>query len=599
MPNFEQPFILSTDASEDGNGAVLEQIIDGQLRPIGFFSKNYTATQKEYSTSEKEMLALVMGIEYFHQFLYDKLAFAYNTSVPSVTKQTPFEIMFGRRPRPIDLIIPNLEHLNRTPILQEYKIINDLAEITVLEDEFEKIEQNVPTVAKNYLEDLKSKLETCYEAVRTNRNFRMDKAKLDHDRKIRNHEYKIGDYVLTDHPKLKKGHSHGLAHKYHGPFVIVGINENKVDYFIRLANSTRSKIVQVHKNRLKFYFHSGPQLGTIKDERDDNNVQTKKRKYNKDPYNPRWVVNSRKNDEEDIEINSDSQSESSTLSSSHSNNEHEKISSSSKQMDSQIHCDSSSIESKTKQVDDATRTSIEFEKFINKSIIKHQLEEFLGLVKLVKMPVKSKNHSGDTYQLFLRLEKSKNHIGAAEIIDNLKFFGFPISVKINTLPSDESQWMSAYDEYRKVNLYSEKIKLIRTIAEQTNKNNENQKIGELTNEINRKDELIKTMENDLEMENSKNAQLNFRLEKLEKEKESNDDANFKINQEQAERIRFLNLRQNHHQNIKRPHPTNRSAHCLEMTLEAKDKQIQCLEETLKRESAIKQRKKRTTTITVS
>ena len=82
------------------------------------------------------------------------------------------------------------------------------------------------------------------------------------------------------------------------------------------------------------------------------------------------------------------------------------------------------------KVDDSTRTSIEFEKFINKSIIKHQLEEFLGLVKLVKIPVKSKNHSGDTYQLFLRLEKSKNHIGAAEILDNLKFFGRPISVKI-------------------------------------------------------------------------------------------------------------------------------------------------------------------------
>lgn len=45
------------------------------------------------------------------------------------------------------------------------------------------------------------------------------------------------------------------------------------------------------------------------------------------------------------------------------------------------------------------------------------------------------------------------------------------------------------------------------------------------------------MENDLEMANSKNSQLNFRLVKLKKEKQSNDNANFKIILEQAERIR--------------------------------------------------------------
>ncbi|CAF0993539.1 unnamed protein product [Brachionus calyciflorus] len=80
----------------------------------------------------------------------------------------------------------------------------------------------------------------------------------------------------------------------------------------------------------------GRQLETIKDERLDDNFPTRKRKYHKDPHNPRSMVNSRKNNEEDIEVNSDSQSESSTQASSHSNIEHEKISSSSKQMESQF-----------------------------------------------------------------------------------------------------------------------------------------------------------------------------------------------------------------------------------------------------------------------
>jgi hypothetical protein len=123
----------------------------------------------------------------------------------------------------------------------------------------------------------------------------MEKAKIDHDRLIRKYEYKIGDLVLTDHPKLKKGLSHGLAHKFYGPFVIVGINENKIDYFIRLYASPRSKIRQVHKNRLKAYFHSGVPLKIIKEEPEEhlnqpqkNAAARSKRKYVKDPNNPRW-----------------------------------------------------------------------------------------------------------------------------------------------------------------------------------------------------------------------------------------------------------------------------------------------------------------------
>ncbi|CAF0955455.1 unnamed protein product [Brachionus calyciflorus] len=43
--NFEHMMVFSTDACEYGYGAVLEQIIDAESRPIAYFSKNYTATQ--------------------------------------------------------------------------------------------------------------------------------------------------------------------------------------------------------------------------------------------------------------------------------------------------------------------------------------------------------------------------------------------------------------------------------------------------------------------------------------------------------------------------------------------------------------------------
>ena len=38
--------------------------------------------------------------------------------------------------------------------------------------------------------------------------------------------YEIGDYVLCDHPRLKKGVSRGLARKYYGPFIIKDRREN-------------------------------------------------------------------------------------------------------------------------------------------------------------------------------------------------------------------------------------------------------------------------------------------------------------------------------------------------------------------------------------
>ncbi|RNA06820.1 hypothetical protein BpHYR1_014843 [Brachionus plicatilis] len=86
---------------------------------------------------------------------------------------------------------------------------------------------------------------------------------------------------------MKKGLSHGLAHKYHGPFVFVGKNENNCDYLIKLASSHRSKVRQVHKNRLKYYFHSGHSLPTIKEEPVEQ-PDRQKRKYTKNLNNPRW-----------------------------------------------------------------------------------------------------------------------------------------------------------------------------------------------------------------------------------------------------------------------------------------------------------------------
>jgi hypothetical protein len=42
------------------------------LRPIEYNSKTYTPAQKNYSTTEKELLAVVMAVEHFHKYAYGK-----------------------------------------------------------------------------------------------------------------------------------------------------------------------------------------------------------------------------------------------------------------------------------------------------------------------------------------------------------------------------------------------------------------------------------------------------------------------------------------------------------------------------------------------
>lgn len=69
LPNFNFPFSVTTDASDYGYGAVLEQVIDDK-KHFAFFSKSYTASQRNYSTPEKELLGVVMAIEHWKETLY-------------------------------------------------------------------------------------------------------------------------------------------------------------------------------------------------------------------------------------------------------------------------------------------------------------------------------------------------------------------------------------------------------------------------------------------------------------------------------------------------------------------------------------------------
>ncbi|BHF61375.1 hypothetical protein SprV_0100434900 [Sparganum proliferum] len=76
FPNISEsapPFILDTDASDVATGAVLsQQQTDGLEHPLIFASQTLTKPEHNYSTTRKELLAVVTFVKKFHHYLAGK-----------------------------------------------------------------------------------------------------------------------------------------------------------------------------------------------------------------------------------------------------------------------------------------------------------------------------------------------------------------------------------------------------------------------------------------------------------------------------------------------------------------------------------------------
>ena len=60
---------IVTDASLHSAGATLQQVSDGIVKPLAFFSKNFSPAQQNYSTFDRELLAIVLAIKHFRYFV--------------------------------------------------------------------------------------------------------------------------------------------------------------------------------------------------------------------------------------------------------------------------------------------------------------------------------------------------------------------------------------------------------------------------------------------------------------------------------------------------------------------------------------------------
>ena len=82
----QKDLVLQCDSSENGLGAALMQ--DG--KPLAHASRALTPTERNYAQIEKEILAIVFGVERYHQFTYGR-------KVAVESDHKPLEMIFTKQ----------------------------------------------------------------------------------------------------------------------------------------------------------------------------------------------------------------------------------------------------------------------------------------------------------------------------------------------------------------------------------------------------------------------------------------------------------------------------------------------------------------------
>ena len=134
--DFTKPFLLETDASKEGLGAVLAQRAeDNQVHPIAYASRTLLKHEQNYSISELEALGVVRAVKHFHHFLYGHKCEVYTDHIAlKALFNTPHPsgklARWGLALQELDLEIryrpgkskANADALSRAPIQSPYAI---------------------------------------------------------------------------------------------------------------------------------------------------------------------------------------------------------------------------------------------------------------------------------------------------------------------------------------------------------------------------------------------------------------------------------------------------------------------------------------------
>nr|GEU59099.1 DNA-directed DNA polymerase [Tanacetum cinerariifolium] len=185
VPNWNLPFEIMCDASDYAIGAVLGQRKTKHFQPIHYASKTMTEAQIHYTTTEKEMLAIVYAFEKFRPYLVLSKSIVY-------TDHSALKYLLNKqdaKPR----AYWELKHVNF-----DLKTVGDHRKLQL-----------------NELSEL------CDQAYENSVIYKERTKKL-HDSKIKNRNFNIRDQVLLINSRLKIFFEK-LKTRWSGPFTITRV----------------------------------------------------------------------------------------------------------------------------------------------------------------------------------------------------------------------------------------------------------------------------------------------------------------------------------------------------------------------------------------
>lgn len=139
-PRFDYPFVITSDASKVAIAAILSNRIDGEERPIQYFSKTLNSAQRNYSTIELELFAIIASIRHWSCYLHNKFFV--------ISDHKPIEYLFNAKHNSSRI------HRWRLELLEfQFEVVYKKGKLNVCADALSRIEiENDPEIE----EELKS-----------------------------------------------------------------------------------------------------------------------------------------------------------------------------------------------------------------------------------------------------------------------------------------------------------------------------------------------------------------------------------------------------------------------------------------------------------